>query len=408
MTVVAVVVFDRFQNIIAWVRAWNMCETEGAKLVIIHNIENIESQVAFKEFCDVSGIHYISHENEGYDIGRFQDVCRNRLEGFPEYDTLIWCTDDTLPMKKDFIKRFTDELTPDVGCVAMQISPEQRLHIRTTGFCLRRETAEKLEFPCDPIKTKDDCWQFEHRDNKSTFLHQIFGMGLSVTQVDDLITSPLWDTGHNADHNRKDEHLREFPDVPMSTKKVAVICPVYNTYPEIVSSMINQTHQSWHLYLIHDGPSSMDIQGVVDATKDGRITYVETEKRLSSWGHAYRQQWLEKLKTEDFDYVVITNADNWYAPVFCEYMIRGFDENTVATYTSQMIHSYTSWKIIECRLEQGYLDAGNVMVRKDVACEVGWNNIKAHSSDWLFFKSIIDKHGEDKFKKVEGCLFSHN
>lgn len=408
MIVVAVVVYDRFDNIRSWVRAWNMCNTEGAKLVIIHNVENAESQVAFKEFCDVSGVCYISHENIGYDIGRFQDVCRNRLEGFPEYETLLWCTDDTIPMKKDFIQRFIKELTPDVGCVAMQISYEHKLHIRTTGFYIRRETAEKLEFSCDPIISKEDCWGFEHRDSSSTFLHQILNMGLNAVQVDDIVTSPMWDTGRNANHTRRDEHLREFSDHPITNKKVAVICPIYNTYPEIVSAMINQTHQNWHLYLVHDGPSSLDIKGIVDAAKDNRITYLETADRQSNWGHYIRRDYLDRIKGSDFDFVFITNADNYHVPVYIEYLVRGFDEDTVATYCSQMVHSYLSWGIIECRLELGYLDAAGVMIRAEVACELGWKNIEAHSSDWLFFKSIIDKYGANKFKKIKGCLLIHN
>lgn len=409
MTVVALVIYDRFDNLAEWIRCWNMCETEGAHLVVIHNFESSVARDVYSTHCAEAGVTYISRDNIGYDIGAFQDVCRKRLVGFPEYNRLIWVTDDTLPMRRDFIMQYTNELNSEVGCVAMQLSYERKIHIRTTGFCITRETAEKLEFHCDPIVTKEDCWQFEHRHESKTFLHQLFDMELSVVQIeDDVRVSPLWDTGHNIKHKREEEHYLIFPKPAPSNKKVAVICPIYNSYPEIVSSMINQTHRNWHLFLIHDGKSTKNIKAIVDAAADSRITYEETEVRRQSWGNYLRQEWLEKLKDSDFDYIVVTNADNQHFPTYCEYMINGFQEDTVGVYCEKMIHSYTGWNIIDCKLAQGYLDAAGMMVRKDVACEVGWKHVKAHSGDWLYFKEMIDKYGEDKFVKVKGVLFSHN
>lgn len=409
MIVVACIVYDRFQNVLEWVRCWNMCETQGAQLVIIHNYANQSDKQSYKEFCDKAGIKIIQRENIGYDIGAMQDVFRNRLPEFPDYQFLIWCCDDALPMRKDFIKQYTDHFKNfKVGVAALEISPSVRNHIRTTGFAIRKEVAEKLQFPVDPITTKEQCYFFEHRGGPAIFLDQVYRLGYKAVQVSPINSACFWDSGFKKYRNREKEHYNLFPRPAQSKGKVAFICPIYNSYPEIISSLINQTHKDWHLFLIHDGPSSMDLSRIVEAAKDPRITYIETTVRLGNWGHSYRREWLEKLKTSDFDYVVITNADNHHAPTYCEYLLKGFTNGQVAVYHDQMVHSYLGWGIINCRLQQGYLDCAGVMVRKDVACEIGWRDVEAHSADWLYFNDIIKKYGLKKFGVVKGCLLSHN
>lgn len=406
--VLAVVVFDRFQNIREWVRCWNQCEKEGAQLVIIHNYASESDKESYTEFCQTTGIGYVPRVNVGFDVGAFQDVCRNRLEGFPEYDYLLWCCDDLKIMQKDFVKKYTD-LMPKYDIVAMDISKSVRLHIRTTGFMIKKEVAERLQFPADPVTLKEECYQFEHRSPNKTFLQQVIDMGCRASKVcADPNHAPFWDTGFKRMRNREAEHIKNFPLKSQSERRVAFICPIYNTYPEIISSLINQTHKNWHLFLIHDGPSEMNIRAIVEAANDPRIEYIETERRSGNWGHEWRRDWIQKLKDTDFDYVTVTNGDNFHAPVYCEYMIKGFTNGEVAVYHSQMGHSYIAWGVINCKLQQGYIDAAGMMVRKDVAVDVGWNDITSHSSDWIYFRDIITKHGKEKIGRVNGCLLIHN
>lgn len=409
MFIVAVIVYDRFQNVKEWIRCWATCETQGAELVIIHNNDDENERIAYSSFCQEHGIRYIPRPNIGFDIGALQDVCAERLEGFPDYDYLLWCTDDVLPMRKDFVNEYLVKIRDaGIGCAAMEISGAVRQHIRTTAFCIKKSVAPKLKFPADPVTTKEQCYHFEHRGGPDIFLDQIKRLRLKAVQVAPINVSPFWDSGFKKTKSREKEHYSLFPKPQQSNDSVAFICPVFNSYPEIISCLINQTHQNWHLYLIHDGPSSFDIKGIVEATRDERITYIETEKRVGNWGHTIRQEWLGKLKTSNHDYVVITNADNFHAPTYCEYMLRGFTNGQVATYCAQMIHSYIGWNIINCRLQRGYVDCAGVMIKKDVACSVGWNNTDAHSADWLYFQDIINKYGADKFAQVKGCLLSHN
>lgn len=221
--VVAVVVYNRWENIDRWVSVWKQCETAGAQLVIIANDDNVSRvQPAYFKDSHAQNVIVLNRPNVGYDIGAFQDVCRNRLPGFPDYDYLLWCTDDTIPMDPNFISKFTDPFEKGIGLTCMQISSEYTYHVRTTGFCIPKTIARRLKFPADPITTKQECLHFEHQGHSRTMYRQIIiGMRQKIVQVTPLEQSPLYDMGfwyRNAEakkvahlHDRMAEHYKIFP-----------------------------------------------------------------------------------------------------------------------------------------------------------------------------------------------------
>lgn len=197
--------------------------------------------------------------------------------------------------------------------------------------------------------------------------------------------------------------------------------------------MINQTYSNWTLLLIHDGPNSTNLQALIDVINDPRIKYIVTPERKNIWGHPIRKWAIDNIDelAPNTEYIVITNPDNHHTPHYLEYLLKGFkNPSIVASYCSQFVHAYESWQkttivenmtkstdkidwevykygIIDTRLKLGYLDAGCVMVKKNVAKEIGWNSLN-HEADWDFFNTIITKYGEDKWQIVRGCLFIHN
>jgi hypothetical protein len=404
-TVVAVVVYDRYFNLVHWLECWEKCDRTGADLVVIHNTDNTEPQ--YSEVCEEHGVQYIKRKNIGYDIGAFQDLCRGRLGEFPQdWERVLWCTDDTFPMDFDFVKRFSDKMEPGVGVACMEISVHVTKHIRTTGFMIDRPVAEKLNFPKDPVVTKQDCYLFEHREKTFVFYNQIFNLSLKVEQVAPRHDSPLWDTGYHRRLDRKREHLEKFGEVKTGDM-VLFVCPIYQSYPQIISSLLMQTHQNWRLYLVHDGPETKGVENYIP--NDPRITFIVAPKRGGSWGHYIRQIGIEVNKDEA-DFVVVSNPDNYHVPTYCEYMLKAFKlrPSAVAAYCSQMVHSYKAWQVINCQLKRGFLDSAGVMVRSKKAAEVGWRDIETHSADWVYFTDLINRYGAHKFEKVEGCLIVHN
>lgn len=393
-TLVCVIVYNRFENLKRWLECWELCDKHDAELLVVHNCDEYSEEAPFRNLCKSYGIDSMHRTNKGLDIGAFQVACSTFA--FHEYENILWITDDTIPMRKDFVKCFTDPIKGEVGLTCMEISNiRSPLHVRTTGFCIKTETAQKLTFP-NPLLTKEHCYEFEHRGD-NTLMLQVQRMGLKCQQIEPLQTSPLWDTGNRAMLKRWDEHNKVF-----KTSKIIIMCPVYNTYPQIISSLICQTYQNWELYLVHDGP------GEIIECNDKRVFFIQTENRVGNYGHLLRAEWLKKLHSKG-DYIIISNADNYYMPIFLEKALETFQKNSsaVGVYCSQMVHSYVGFGVLNCRLARGFIDCGGVMLKANEAAAVGWNS-QHHSSDWFFFNDIATKYGRDKFISFPGALFVHN
>lgn len=399
MNLLVIIVYDRLHNLQHWFDCWQKCN-QDAHMVVIHT-GPVVTQVP-------DGITYIQRPNIGFDIGALQDVCRERLEGFPNnWDKMLWCCDDLFMMHTDFASPYFDKLKGDIGCVATEISPYKRRHIRTTGFAITKAVANQLQFPADPVTTKHECYLFEHLGKGTNMLDQINTMGLKTVWAAPQAQSPLFDTGYTRRiKQRWQDHVRLFGDVKLPPEPeqpkptVAIICPIYQNYPQIVSSLLCQTYQNWELHLVHDGP------GMIDLPDDPRIKFTQTAERVGNYGHAIRAEWLHKVNSE---LVMINNPDNYLMPRFLEKAVSALNKNpkAVAAYCAQIVHNYTDYKVMDCSLRRGFIDCGQVLLRTKQAQEVGWNSMD-HSSDWFFFNDIANKYGRYKFITFSGCHFIHN
>lgn len=203
-TLVVIIVWNRFENLRLWVDCWNECNMMGAEMVVIHNLETNNER--YSQLCKENGITYVPRENKGFDIGAFQDVCKERLKGFPnKWENLIWVTDDCIPMSKDFVGKYLEKLN-DKEIPCYEISSEVKTHIRTTGFLVTKEISKKLDFPRDPIENREDCYHFEHK-SRNSFYEQVVRMGKTPVMVEkDLKLSPLWDAGVRGHLNLMRKH----------------------------------------------------------------------------------------------------------------------------------------------------------------------------------------------------------
>jgi len=232
-----------------WIRCWKQSETNGAQLIIIHNYDRKSDQEAYRRLCNSQSIVYIPRFNYGYDIGAFQDLCRNRLPDVPrDWDTVLWSTDDWIPMSKDFVSQYTKPLDNGFGLVCTEISETVKHHVRTSGFAVKRQTAEKLRFISGRISTKEECWSFEHRGGKNTLMNQILTMGLKITHVnEDISKAPLWDMEHRKHFNRMNEHNLVFRKDRIPSDEVFIV-----SYTNVVKSYCD-TRFFDNLYILSNG-----------------------------------------------------------------------------------------------------------------------------------------------------------
>jgi lipopolysaccharide biosynthesis glycosyltransferase len=206
-TLVVILVWNRFENLIRWINCWNQCDRGGAELVVIHNL-GIDND-RYENLCRENGIRYVPRENIGFDLGAFQDVCMERLHGFPNnWENLIWITDDCFPMAKDFVAQYLAVLQRG-ALPCYEISDEVKRHVRTTGVMVTKEISKKLTFPCDPIRDREDCYLFEHKG--VNMLEQLVSMGVNPSMVStDLMCAPLWDSGCRSHLGLMQKHEQVF------------------------------------------------------------------------------------------------------------------------------------------------------------------------------------------------------
>lgn len=240
-TLIAIIVWTRFENLKRWIRCWNQCDQAGAELVVVHNLEVDNKK--YEDLCKDNGITYIPRANKGFDVGAFQDICKERLEGFPnKWDNLIWITDDCIPMAKDFVGQFLDSLSNGfLPCY--EISNEVKPHIRTTGFLITKDISKKLIFPRDPIENREECYQFEHR-SRTAFYEQVISMGKKPKMVADLKLSPLWDTGCRAHLNLMKKHEEIFS----SPKIEAPVMVVNSVLDSLAIKHLSDKSSRFHNY----------------------------------------------------------------------------------------------------------------------------------------------------------------
>ena len=185
--------------------------------------------------------------------------------------------------------------------------------------------------------------------------------------------------------------------------KVTVIAPIFEYFPILAPSMIAQRYQNWELICIHDGPNER-VKNWIGMMEDPRIKYMETDNRYNDWGHTLRTIALGYI--EDTDFILHTNMDNYYVPVFLDCMLQHFGEHDVALFC-QMIHSHKEYHLWDSWLERAAIDCGAMLWRAKPALELGWKS-RQFCADWDMIAEGIVKFGAERFKKISMPFFVHN
>jgi hypothetical protein len=199
---------------------------------------------------------------------------------------------------------------------------------------------------------------------------------------------------------------------PMENITLHIICTVCNRATNLnllIGSFILQTNSNWQLYIINDGPPIPDINIVVGSYQDSRIHFMSTPKKNGHWGHPNRQIMLKQIPLNHRDFVLITNDDNYYVPLFVEYFMKECRKNGMGFVYCNTLHSFLDYDVLISEVREGAIDMGSFAVRLDVAKKVGFNHIHI-SADGAYANQCATYCKAKKLKTfhINKAIFIHN
>lgn len=218
-------------------------------------------------------------------------------------------------------------------------------------------------------------------------------------------------------HTQPTEQQKIFgwePKPITGSPKVSMVIAAYHRPDPLASllySLRSQTYPNWEAVIVHDGAGKSAKQ-VVEAIQDPRIRFVETTERRGNYGHPWRSYGIS-LATGD--YIGLSNDDNWYAPVYFEWMLSVLTTQQAQFAYCDMVHSHQQWKfyptqhrrfrLFPTRPKKGTLDLAAWIAEASLVKNTEWTDF-SFDGDGTFIEALTAKCA--KVLHVPGCLFVHN
>ncbi len=188
-----------------------------------------------------------------------------------------------------------------------------------------------------------------------------------------------------------------------------------------VQCWLNQTRDNWRLTILHDGPNAAfdEIMESSSAQAPGRIPHRCTEERFNDYGHSLREI---GLREAEGDFVLLTNADNYYIPRAIEYLsdaIAAKRGRPVDVVMFDMIHSHNSpggrrlpsYSFFRVRYKRRAIGMGAAIVATPLAKQAGFAD-KSYAADASYFEAVarVRKTAGQRLVKVKvpRVLLVHN
>lgn len=193
--------------------------------------------------------------------------------------------------------------------------------------------------------------------------------------------------------------------------KLHVICVAYERPVHLrglIASFLLQTNPNWELNIIHDGKASQSVRDAISLYNDDRIRFFESEQRNQCYGHPNRKMMLQKLKGVAEDFLLMTNDDNYYVPVFVEYMLAQCN-HTIGMVYCDTIHSHFGYGYLHTLIKVNNIDMGSFIVNLYLAQNNGFNHV-IWTADGLFAEECAERCKKQGLRIVyiPKPLFIHN
>jgi len=177
----------------------------------------------------------------------------------------------------------------------------------------------------------------------------------------------------------------------------------------LIGSFIVQTNPDWILHIVHDGAAPQQIYEAINSYSDPRIQFECTPQVNGHWGHPNRGAMLRKLTLNHRDYVLITNDDNYYVPIFVEEFFKECRKPCTGFVYCDTLHSYQKYDVLKTELKENHIDMGSFIVRLDVARKVGFKH-RHFSADGTYAIECVAYCIKRQFfvRYIPKCFFIHN
>ncbi len=176
----------------------------------------------------------------------------------------------------------------------------------------------------------------------------------------------------------------------------------------LIDCLLVQTDPRWDLIIMHDGIGSDKIHEVVGLYNDLRVNFYETPYRMQQFGHPMRKAYLDSIDGDVQDFILMTNDDNYYVPVFVELMLKVCNDRTGFVYCDA-VHSHFQYDILRTEIKVDRIDVGSFMVRSDVARKIGFNHFE-FNGDGMYAEECANycRANNLEVAYIPKCLFIHN
>ncbi len=192
---------------------------------------------------------------------------------------------------------------------------------------------------------------------------------------------------------------------------IKVICVAYERpipMRGLIDSFLLQTNPDWELDIIYDGPIPEDIWAVLNLYNDARLWFDYTEVRTENYGHLNRKAKLEEAESSDTDFILMTNDDNYYVPVFIDYFLKEITSDVGFVYCDS-VHSHFEYNLHKTKVKVDHIDIGSFIVRADMAKMAGFHNI-TFNADGEYAEACLAMCHQHGLREVyiPKPLFIHN
>ncbi len=195
--------------------------------------------------------------------------------------------------------------------------------------------------------------------------------------------------------------------------KIHIIAVCYEKFEFLktfVQSVINQTNKNWILTVIHDGPNENFNKLMIEYknTSPDQIHFKNTSERYNDYGHSLRDQGLKQILG---DYVILTNADNYFVPKAIELInkVLNSSDKEIDVIMYNYLASHHNYINFVSSYKRHYIDISAAAVKKDLAERAGFKD-KSYDGDATYFEDIAKLVSPNKLTifKINSSLLVHN